>query len=92
MTVFENDTIHNYDEGCEEYEWIFPNGEVSGTRNPTYVFPQSGGTFPVTLRAGISNGACVEDTTVYITIPAIGDTEQVIDSAICDGNYVQFGK
>ena len=92
MTVFENDTVHNFDEGCEDYEWIFPNGEVSGTKNPTYVFPQSGGTFPVTLRAGISNGACMEDTTMYIIVPAIGDTEQVTDTAICDGSYIQFGK
>lgn len=92
LTVFNNDTVHHYDEGCEEYEWIFPNGEVSGALNPTYVFPQEGGTFPVTLRAMISNGACVEDTTLYITLPKIGNTEEFIDTTICDGNYVQHGK
>lgn len=92
QTVFNNDTVHHYDEGCEEYEWVFPNGETSGALNPVYIFPQEGGTFPVTLRAGISNGACVEDTTMYITLPKIGNTEEFIDTTICDGNYVQHGK
>ena len=92
MTVFNNYTVHHYEERCEESEWIFPNGETSGDVNPVYIFPQTGGTFPVTLHAMISNGACDDDTTIYITVPKIGDTEQFVDSTICDGNYVQFGK
>ena len=92
MTVFNNDTVYHYDERCEEHKWIFPNGETSGAMNPAYVFPKEGGTFPVTLRALISNGACDDDTTIYITVPKIGDTEQFVDTTICDGNYVQFGK
>ena len=92
MTVFDGDTVHHYDETCEDYEWLFPNGEVSGTKNPMYVFPQTGGTFPVTLRASISNGACIEDTTFYVSVPAIGDTEHITDTTICDGDYIVFGK
>lgn len=92
MTVFNGDTVHHYDELCEEYEWSFGTGEVSAVRNPVYVFPQEGGKFPVTLISSIAEGACNNDTTIYVTIPKIGDTEQVIDSAICEGSYVVFGK
>lgn len=92
MTVFDGDTAHNYDELCEEYEWYFGTGEVSAVRNPVYVFPQKGGTYPVTLISSISEGSCYDSTTVYITLPEIGDTEQTIDTAICDGSYIVFGK
>lgn len=92
LTVFNGDTVHNYDEMCEEYEWRFGTGEESGAKDPVYIFPQEGGTFPVTLFSSISDGSCVADTTIYVTVPAIGDYEQVIDSTICQGDYVVFGK
>lgn len=92
LTVFDGDTVHRYDENCEDYTWVFGDGEESAQANPTHVFPQEGGVFPVTLFAAISEGACVGDTTIYINVPAIGDTEQTIDSTICEGNYVVFGK
>ena len=92
LTVYDNDTVHHYDEVCEEYTWVFGEGNESAESNPMHIFPQEGGTFPVTLYAAISDGACVEDTTIYITLPAIGDTEQVVDSTICEGNYIRFGK
>ncbi|MDY2942569.1 MAG: hypothetical protein SOT07_02565 [Paludibacteraceae bacterium] len=92
ITVEEKDTTHHYDQGCDSYEWEMMPGVKSGAQNPMYVFPQTGGLFPVTLYAGISNGACIEDTTVWVDVPAIGDSEQTIDTTICDGNYVQFGK
>ena len=92
MTVFDGDTVHHYDERCEEYDWSFGTGDAAAVRNPVYVFPQDGGTFPVTLVAGISEGACYSDTTIMVTLPRIGDTEQTIDSTICNGSYVVFGK
>ena len=92
FTVHNNDSVHHYDELCEDYTWLFANGEESGETNPMYIFPQEGGTFPVTLYAAISDGTCVDDTTVYVTLPAIGDYEHTIDSTICDGDYIVFGK
>ena len=92
ITVAGDDTTHHYTQGCDSYEWEMMPGVRSGAQNPMFIFPQSGGTYPVTLYAGISNGACVEDTTVWVSIPSIGDSEQTIDTTICDGNYVQFGK
>lgn len=92
MTLYNNVEEHHYDEKCDEYEWDFGDGIVASDKNPVHVFPQEGGTFPITLRASIAEGVCFHDTTVTITIPAIGDSRQVIDSTICDGGYVVFGK
>lgn len=92
MTVFNGDTVHRYDELCEEYEWQFNAGQVSGAKDPVHIFPQEGGTFPVTLFSSISEGSCVGDTTIYVTVPAIGDYERTIDTTICEGNYIVFGK
>lgn len=92
LTVHNNDTVHNYSETCETYTWVFGDNEESGELNPEHVFPDEGGTFPVTLFSAISDGACVADTTIYVTVPAIGDYEQTIDSMICEGSYIVFGK
>lgn len=92
MTVHNNDTLHNYDEKCEDYSWNFGDGEESGELNPMHIFPSEGGVFPVTLFSSISDGSCMADTTIYINVPAIRDYEQVIDSTICQGSYVVFGK
>ena len=92
MTVHNNDMVHNYDEKCEDYSWNFGDGEESGELNPMHIFPSEGGVFPVTLFSSISDGSCMADTTIYINVPAIRDYEQVIDSTICQGSYVVFGK
>lgn len=92
MTIFNGDTVHNYNEMCEDYEWQFGTGEESALKDPVHIFPNEGGTFPVTLFSSISDGSCVADTTIYVTVPAISDYEIKIDSTICDGNYVVFGK
>lgn len=92
MTFFNGDTVHNYNELCEDYEWQFGTGEESAIKDPFYIFPSEGGTFPVTLISSISEGSCEDDTTIYVTVPAIRDYEQVIDSTICQGSYVVFGK
>lgn len=92
LTKYNNVVEHHYDQPCDEYEWDFGNGQVGADRNPIVTYPSEGGTFPVTLISSIAEGRCLEDTTLYITIPAIGDVEQVVDSAICEGSYVVFGR
>ncbi|MBQ7996713.1 MAG: T9SS type A sorting domain-containing protein [Paludibacteraceae bacterium] len=92
MTKFNNVVEYHYDQPCDEYEWDFGNGQIGADRNPIVVYPNEGGRFPVTLIASIAEGRCYKDTTIYIDIPAIGDVEQVIDSAICDQTYIKFGR
>ncbi len=97
LTKFNDVEEHHYDEPCDSYEWTFMG---DGLTNPIQVsdihpivsFPNEGGTYTATLFASIAEGMCVEDTTFAFTIPAIGDTEEVIDSTICEGSYIQFDK
>lgn len=91
MVRFDDYEQHNYDEVCDEYQWDFGNGNYSPDVNPVLIFPQQGGDFPVTLYASIAQGRCVEDTTIIIHVPAIGDTQQTLDTAICQGDWVMFG-
>ena len=91
MTHFNNVTEYHYDWPCDEYEWDFSNGQVGSERNPVVIFPNEGGTFAVTLASSIAEGRCVDDTVIYITIPAIGDREVRIDTTICEGGYIPFG-
>lgn len=92
MTMFNNVEEHHYDEPCDEYEWNFGNGQISADKNPVCIFPNEGGYFDVTLTASISEGVCYDDTTITIFIPSIGDTLITIDSTICEGSYMVFGK
>lgn len=82
---------HYYNEKSDEYQWDFGNGQQSSDENPIIIYPTTGGVFPVTLFTSIADGRCTHDTTVYITIPAIGDTRQSLDTAICQGNYIVWG-
>lgn len=91
MTKFDNNIEYHQDQTCDEYEWDFGNGMYASDKNPVTIFPHKGGRFPVTLYASIAEGRCVDDTVIYIDIPAIGDTILHLDTTICQGNYVTLG-
>lgn len=91
FTRFNDNAIHHYDEECEQYEWIFPDGDKRVEKDPIIIFPAEGGSFEVTLMASIADGACVDDTTITFTLPPIGDKETIIDTAICQGSYLVLG-
>lgn len=90
-------TIHDYEDitdtpGCETYEWMFGYaGQRSMEANPVFTYPEQGGTYPVTLFAGIGNGTCLDDTTIYVTLPSIGDRLITIDTVLCRGSVIEFG-
>ena len=92
MTKYNNVIEYHYDQPCDEFEWDFGNGQVSSDRNPVAIYPNEGERFPVTLIAYIAEGRCLKDTMLYIDIPAIGDVAQTVDTAICEGSYVVFGR
>ena len=92
MVKYEGDTTgtHHYDEPCEETMWWI-NNEPFTDKNPVYVFPNTGGRFPVTLIAKIANGKCTNDTTVYLDIPQIGDVYMHLSDSMCFGSRYMFG-
>ena len=91
VNKFDDFEQHNYDEKCDEYQWSFGNGSYSPDENPVVIFPNEGGMYHVILAASIADGRCVEEMEMDIVIPAIGETEQVLDTAVCQGDWVVFG-
>lgn len=84
--------IEYRDEGCENYEWEFSTGAQDYTTdpNPGYIiFPAEGGKHWVHLTAknGIGEGACMSDTTIEVTVPRIGDTQEAVYDTICEGSW-----
>lgn len=78
--------------GCEMYEWVFGyNNQRDTETNPVFTYPSEGGTFAVTLFSYIGGGSCSADTTITITLPAIGDSITRVDSTIYRGEVVEFG-
>lgn len=98
FTRINNVPEHHYDEGCDDYTWTFMTAQgdtlsQTSLRNPLWAFPNQGGRFQVSLEASISEGRCAKDTTIWITLPQIGDTIMPpIDTTICEGSYIQFDK
>ena len=87
--------IEYRDESCEDYEWEFSTGEQDYTTdpNPGYViFPSEGGKHWVHLVAknGIGEGACMSDTTIEVMVPRVGDTMERVDTAICEGSWLDW--
>jgi len=52
----------------EDSFWDFGDGSTSRVHNPTHEFPIEGGTFHVTLRVEMSDGACDSIITIPITL------------------------
>lgn len=90
ITVVDGNVSHT-SEACEEFAWNFDNGVESSEKNPVITFPNEGGTFEVTLLSYIAGGRCVDDTVIDVVVLPIGDTEQKVDTIICEGNYVTLG-
>ena len=90
-TRYNGNIEKHYDE-LAGYAWSFGDGETSSQKNNVHIYPQSGGTFTVSLTGWIAEGegACRQDTTLTITIPAIGDQVNEIDTAICQGSYIMI--
>lgn len=80
-------------ESCESFLWDFGDGTTSTEVNPKHIFPDEGGTYTITLYAGIANDACVDDTTFTIVLPKVGTSRDTTYATICRGdNYLFNGK
>ncbi len=90
-TRYNGNVEKHYDE-LAGYSWSFGDGEMSSQKNNVHIYPQAGGTFTVSLTGWIAEGegACRQDTTLTIKIPAIGDANLLIDTTLCEGEYLEF--
>ncbi len=68
------------------------NGQMELMNDFIYNVPPEGDTLEVSLLAGISNDECQDDTTLIIPIPSILSVTDTVDSTVCEGTPVQWGK
>lgn len=79
-------------EPCESFLWDFGDGTTSTEKNPKHIFPEEGGTYKVTLYAGIANDMCKDDTTFIITLPKVGTSRDTTRAVICRGDSYLFNE
>ena len=90
--TFHNTSTITYDninpspnhEPCETAHWDFGDGTTSDAYNPQHTFP-GGGTYTVTLVAGLSDDACQDTYTMTVTTGSIAPTLSGPHD-ICTGN------
>lgn len=79
-------------EPCETFYWKIDDGQDVYeyiSEDVEYKVPNVGATLQVTLVSYISSGACEDDTTITVVVPAISSDYCVIDTTICEGDYIQ---
>ena len=57
-----------------------------------YIAPKGGETLEMLLQVSLAGGACEDDTTMQIVIPAIHEHLDTLRENLCFGEYRQFGK
>jgi hypothetical protein len=91
LTKREGNIIHTT-EKCESYLWDFGGRKSDPTENPQFIFDSNDAdTLYVTLSAFIADGDCMEDTTIRIIVPAIGQTLDTVYHTMCQGEFYTFG-
>ena len=77
------------DEPVTSLLWDFGDGTMLRTldKEVTHVYPNTGGTYQVTLTAGISDDACTISTTYPITLPDLSSPITELDEHACRKDY-----
>jgi PKD repeat protein len=80
------------EEECESFFWDFGDGTTSYDENPTHVYSK-GGTYTVTLSAGIADGKCAADTVITLNLPEVGSSLDTLYASTCKGTpYLYNGE
>ena len=85
--VRENQVTHKVvrtAEECESFFWDFGDGTTSYDENPTHVYSK-GGTYTVTLSAGIADGKCFSDTVFTLNLPDLSSIADTLYASTCKG-------
>lgn len=76
-------------EKVENHYWSINGEVVSELTTFVYDVDSMGETLNVNLSVGISDNQCMDDSVYSIVIPAIYSETNVIDTMICDGEYIK---
>lgn len=75
-------------EKVENHYWTINGEVVSELTSFVYDVDSLGETLNLSLSVGISDNQCTDDSIYSIEIPAIYSERNVIDTTICDGEYI----
>jgi hypothetical protein len=75
-------------EKVENHYWSINGEVVSELSTFVYDVDSLGAEIDLHLSVGISDNMCMDDTTCHITIAPIYSERHVIDTTLCDGEYV----
>ena len=75
-------------EKVENHYWSINGEVVSELTTFVYDVDSMGETLNLNLSVGISDNQCMDDSICSIEIPAIYSERNVIDTTICDGEYI----
>ena len=75
-------------EKVENHYWTINGEVVSELTTFVYDVDSIGETLNLNLSVGISDNQCMDDSIFTIVVPAIYSERNVIDTTICDGEYV----
>lgn len=84
-------TLIHTDEPVQRVTWQMDDGTSYTQNDPVIHMPDTGGVLSFTLRAELSDGECVDDTSFSITVPSIISAPTRIDTTVCFGSVIQFG-
>ena len=84
-------TLIHTDEPAQRVTWQMDDGTSYTQNDPVIHMPDTGGVLSFTLRAELSDGECVDDTSFSITVPSIISAPTRIDTTVCFGSVIQFG-
>lgn len=77
------------DEPVTFLEWDFGDGEVIHSLDSVvrHAYPKEGGHFVMHLRAGISDNACIKDTSIVLDLPDLSSPTTEMEKHLCRDDY-----
>lgn len=82
-------TLKNKMGEAETFFWDFGDGRTSTQESPKIVYSK-GGTYSVSLSAGILEEQCIDVYTEDIVIPELKPSVDTIKAEICQGQYFEY--
>ena len=76
--------------GCESAHWDFGDGSTSEVISPIHQYPNEGGTYYVTLEAGLASGLCTSQYTFEVSLPRMMGVNDTIVAFSCEGTAYPF--
>ena len=78
------------EDAIQTFDWTTNNGQTSTEENPVLLLPNQGGTYTVTLVAGLANRMCTDTIFFSLTVPNKPVLDTILHIATCIDNPYFF--